>query len=77
MKILKSIFPVKSKTDLINEKDETLTNELFVLSLTTSEIALVIQLVKTNAIERIQHEKTVLSERLEELDSAEKILKRV
>jgi hypothetical protein len=71
------IFKKKSTEDVINEKAEFITNEIMILSLSNFEKSILVSLVVNKTIERIQQEKTVLMQRLEDLNHAEKILKKV
>ena len=76
-KVLNFFFPSKERETVLNEKADSILNDLFTLGFNPVEIAIIIELIKGQTSDKIEDQKKQLISNLKEINEAQTILKKV
>lgn len=76
-KVLNFLFPSKERETVLNEKANSILNDLFTLGFNPVEIAIIVELIKVQTSDKIEDQKKQLISKLKEINEAQTILKKV
>ena len=76
-KVFNFLFPSKERETVLNEKANSILNDLFILGFNPVEIAIIIELVKCQTTDKIEEQKKHFISKLKEINEVQTILKRV
>lgn len=75
-KVLNFLFPSKERETVLNEKADSILNDLFTLGFNPVEIAIIVELVKGQTTDKIEDQKKHFISKLKEINEAQTILKK-
>ena len=76
-KVFNFLFPSKERETVLNEKANSILNDLFILDFNPVEIAIIVELVKCQTTDKIEDQKKHFISKLKEINEAQTIIKKV